>query len=209
MNPNAHRVVRRVTLFLLVVTALSAHTKAQGSLAVPSDLVPDGHVPYMSLHATGTQNYSCLPASTGPAWTLFGPQATLFDGGGHQEVTHFLSANPDEAGVARPTWQHSRDSSTVWARAIAVSTDANYVAPGAIPWLLLEVVGRREHPRDSARLAVATRIQRINTAGGIAPSAGCDAGTIGARVLVPYAADYVFFKSASGGAGGAEPATGR
>jgi hypothetical protein len=199
MTLNARYLVRVGTHFLLALTALSTRADAQGSPAVPSDLVPDGHVAYLSLRATGTQNYLCLPSAGGPAWTLFGPQATLFDDGAHQEATHFLSANPDEAGVARATWQHSRDSSSVWARSIAVSTDANYVAPGAIPWLLLEVVGRREHPRDSARLAATTRIQRINTLGGVAPSAGCDAGSIGARVLVPYAADYVFFRSANGG----------
>jgi len=78
---------------------------------------------------------------------LFGPQATLFNEHGQQVITHFLSPNPDEAGTARATWQHSRDTSAVWARAIASSSDPAFVAPGAIPWLLLELVeATRDRP---------------------------------------------------------------
>jgi hypothetical protein len=73
------------------------------------------------------------------AWSFLGPQATLFDGS-HQVMTHYLSPNPDEQNTPRATWQHSRDSSAVWAAAIASSSDAAYVEQGAIPWLLLRVV---------------------------------------------------------------------
>jgi Protein of unknown function (DUF3455) len=90
-------------------------------------------------HAVGTQQYICLPSGSSFAWTLFGPQATLFKDDTKQIITHFLSPNPDESGMPRATWQHSNDTSAVWAMAIASSSDPNFVALDAIPWLLLEV----------------------------------------------------------------------
>lgn len=164
--------------------------------AVPANLeVPAGNEAYLIAHATGTQNYICLPSGNQMAWTFLGPQATLFDSLGEQVATHFLSSNPAENGTPRATWQHSRDTSTVWAAAIANSTDRDYVAPGAIAWLLLEVVGDEYGPTGGDRLAQTTFIQRVNTAGGVAPAAGCKAPRdIGKRVLVPYSTDYVFYR---------------
>ena len=86
--------------------------------SVPSNLVvPAGSTVYLVGHARGTQNYICLPKGANFAWTLFGPQATLFDDNGNQQITHFLSANPGENGTPRATWQHSGDSSAAWAAA--------------------------------------------------------------------------------------------
>jgi hypothetical protein len=66
-------------------------------------------------HATGTQNYVCLPSGAGVAWTLFTTQATLFSERGRQLTTHFFSPDPLEAGrPVRATWQDSEDTSTVW-----------------------------------------------------------------------------------------------
>jgi Protein of unknown function (DUF3455) len=163
---------------------------------VPSDLnVPAGKKAFLIGHAHGTQNYSCLPSATGVAWTLFGPQATLFSEDGDQLITHFLSPNPEESGTPRATWQHSKDSSSVWAVATAIYTQPDYVAPGAIPWLKLQVVGRQFGPQWGDRLLSATHIQRVNTAGGIAPSTGCAvAADIGKKALVPYETDYVFYR---------------
>src|SRR6185436_5439902 len=109
--------------------------------AVPSELaVYSNESAFLMAHAVGTQNYVCLPSGNTFAWTLFGPQATLFSEDGGQVITHFLSANPDEAGLPRATWQHSRDSSAVWAALSAMSTNAAYVDPNAIPWFLLRTV---------------------------------------------------------------------
>jgi hypothetical protein len=162
---------------------------------VPANLtVPDGHRPFAIAQATGTQNYICLPSGTGMAWSFLGPQATLFDGS-HQVMTHYLSPNPDEQNTPRATWQHSRDSSAVWAAAIASSSDAAYVEQGAIPWLLLRVVGTEMGPAFGDRLTRTTYIQRVNTSGGVAPAAGCAAPVdLGKRAMVPYATDYVFYR---------------
>ena len=173
-----------------------AYAQRETPPAVPGTIqVAAGQRLFLAAHAYGTQNYICLPSAAGFAWTLFGPQATLIHNDANQVMTHFLSANPDEAGTLRATWQHSVDTSAVWARAIAMSTDSAFVARGAIPWLLLEVVGSEAGPTGGKKLTAATQIHRLNTVGGIAPSTGCSqSANVGSRVFVPYEADYFFYR---------------
>jgi hypothetical protein len=163
---------------------------------VPANLeVPAGHKAFLIARAEGTQNYSCLPSGTGVAWTFFGPQATLFNGKGEQIVTHYLSPNPAENGTPRATWQHSRDTSAAWAAAIATSSDPAFVAEGAIPWLLLRVINVQYGPGWGDRLTETRFIQRVNTAGGVAPANGCSVvADVGKKALVPYSTDYVFYR---------------
>jgi hypothetical protein len=171
--------------------------------AVPANLeVPDGHEPFLISHAIGTQGYFCV-ASGSNVWLPFGPEARLFDDEFEQILTHFLSPNPLETvmgpngtvTVPRATWQHSRDSSAIWAKAVASSSDPTYVAADAIPWLRLEVIGAQEGPTGGDRLTTTTYIQRINTIGGKAPTTACSEQE--RRALVPYEADYVFYRAAS------------
>jgi hypothetical protein len=188
---------RRLLLAIgLSVAAASSVARAQaGEItppAVPANIeAPEGSQPFLMAHAVGTQNYLCLGA--GLPWTFIGPQATLFSSEAEQVVTHFLSPNPTENGVARATWQHSRDSSTAWALAIQSSTDPDFVSPGAIPWLLLRVVGAKTGPTAGDKISGATYMQRVNTLGGSAPAGGCPG--VGARAFVPYEADYVFYRA--------------
>ena len=172
------------------------HSSVAHAQSVPANLeVPAGAAPFLTAHAEGTQNYVCVLAPGGFGWQFHGPQATLVDDAMTQVATHFLSPNPVEGGAARATWQDSADTSRVWAAAIANSTDAAFVAPGAIPWLLLKVVGQENGPGGGATLSGARFIQRINTAGGVAPPTGCkNADDAGRKALVPYATDYVFFR---------------
>ena len=161
---------------------------------VPQEIeVPDGHVPFLVAHAVGTQGYFCLSSGASSVWVAFGPQATLFDEERKQVTTHFLSPNPDQGGALRPTWQDSRDTSAIWAGAAIPSSDPNYVAPGAIPWLRLTVVGEEPGPNGGDRLTAATYIHRVNTIGGIAPTTPCNEAD--RRALVPYEADYYFYRS--------------
>jgi hypothetical protein len=164
---------------------------------VPDNLeVPEGHKVFLKGHAIGTQNYMCLPDNANnPTWMPIGPQATLFNDKKEQIIHHFLSPNPDENGMPpRATWQHSRDTSTIWAvmATNGSSSDPMFVEPGAIPWLLLEVVGDKPGPTGGERLTKTEFIQRLNTSGGIAPTTAC---TVGQRAFVPYKADYFFYKA--------------
>jgi hypothetical protein len=164
--------------------------------ALPPILIPEGATPYLRTHAVGTQNYVCVATGSGLAWRFAGPQATLFVtvlGVEQQVTTHFLSPNPDEAGIARATWQGSFDSSRVWAKATQVVDDPAVIGTGNIPWLLLQRVGARRGPTGGSLLSQATWIQRVNTVGGVAPATGCSQSTdTGKIALVPYGTDYVF-----------------
>jgi hypothetical protein len=203
---------RKMVVHDAVVLALSAVSAVAVSLpgparadapaalaapAVPAGLeVPVGNVPFLEGHAVGTQNYVCLPTATGGfAYTLFTPEATLFDDHGKQLITHFFAPNAIENGTIRAAWQHSRDSSTVFAKAVKASSDAPFVAPDAIPWVLLSMAGVQPGPTGGGILTATTFVQRIDTAGGVAPATGCaSAADVGHTAFVPYTADYYFFR---------------
>jgi len=201
-----HQIARRLWFIAYAAALAVAWTVAQPYPGhadkimpppVPSNIqVPAGNKAFLEGHAIGTQDYICLPSDSGFAWTFFGPQATLFNDDDKQVITHFLSSNPFESGTPRATWQHSRDTSTVWAMAIASSSDPAFVAPGAIPWLLLEVVGAEDGPTGGDKLSETTFIQRLNTSEGVAPSTGCTLSEdVGKKALVSYTADYFFYKA--------------
>jgi Protein of unknown function (DUF3455) len=191
-----HLLLMACATALAVACTVALPQPAHAADPVPNNIkVPDGNRAFLEGHAVGTQNYICLPSG----WTFFGPQATLFDVNEEQIITHFLSPNPDPADpdgadTPRATWQHSQDTSTVWARATASSSNPGFVESGAIPWLLLQVVGAQDGPTNGETLTATTYIQRLNISGGIAPSTGCaQPADVGKKVLVPYEADYVFY----------------
>ena len=178
--------------------------------AMPSHIqAPAGHKAFLEGHAVGTQQYICLFPGPSSPWQFFGPQATLFDDDDKQIITHFLSPNPFEPssnpleanGTPRPTWQDSKGTSTVWATLPPIASASNldfpaFVAPGAIPWLLLRVAGAQDGPTGGDRLTATTFIQRLNTSGGVAPSTGCASSTdVGNQAFVPYTADYFFYSN--------------
>ena len=154
------------------------------SLAVPKD----GNRVLAHAQANGTQNYACSPAAadagTSYAWTLTGPEAALAGAGGTPMGKHFASS----AGAAAPEWQ-TPDGTYVVARKVAAFTPPS--AAGSVPWLLLRADGHG----GAGTLGQAQYIQRVNTHGGVAPAAGCDASHAGATQKVPYTADYYFFGS--------------
>lgn len=205
--------------------ALAAQPNLTSPVVPPSIQVPAGNIAFLMGHATGTQGYICLPTSTGSfAWSKTGspsgpqngsrPEAILFTNNSKEIITHFLSANPQETspnpsenGQPRPTWQYVSDNSTVWGNKTGsftpVSTEPTCPNVGAIPCLLLQTVGAQAGPTGGTHLSVATYIQRLNTNGGSAPTSpqsGCAeccavSTDVGNQVLVPYTADYWFYKA--------------
>ena len=172
---------------------------------------PAGNSAFLAGHAVGTQGYVCLPTSTGASWTVNAarPEATLFTntfGEAVEIVTHFLSPNtnpnqfaPNPLPFGNPTWQSSFDSSKVWGQpthAITAGSDPSCPNAGSITCLLLQVVGSEQGPDGGKLLTKTTFIQRLNTNGGSAPATGClVSGDVGKQVLVPYSADYFFFRA--------------
>lgn len=199
------RRARRAALLGAALAVLPAARAAHALPPVPSVPpgleAPSGHEPYLTGRALGTQNYVCARSTTAPtgvAWTLFGPQATVFDNRNKQIMTHFLSQNPIETGTPRATWHHSDDSSSVWAVREEGSSDPGWVDQDAIPWLLLKVVGTQRGPGGGRRLIGTTYIQRIDTAGGPAPQGGCTSeADLAKTVLIPYYAQYVFYRAST------------
>jgi hypothetical protein len=177
----------------------------------PAITPPAGNSVFLVGHATGTQGYVCLPGSAGVSWTINNarPEATLFantSGADVQIMTHFLSPNtnpnqfaPNPLPFGSPTWQSSVDSSKVWAqpgRAIAAGSDPSCPNTGSIPCLALQVIGSAQGPAGGKLLTETTFVQRLNTRGGSAPAAGCVAqADVGKQALVPYTADYFFFRA--------------
>jgi len=191
---------RKAACVLPVVLALSAALHADGRIsapAVPSDIQVDaGYTPFFRGHAVGTQNYICAPAATqsGVDWLMIGPQATLFDDDLDQVATHFQSTNVYHGNAIEATWQHSRDTSAVWATKVKGSKDSAYVDPDAIEWLLLRVSGTQTGPAGGDKLTRAVFIQRVNTVGGKPPAGECTVAALNTRKLVRYEADYYFYE---------------
>lgn len=138
----------------------------------------------VSVVARGVQIYDCKAKNDDAAaeWVFVAPEADIFDASGRMVGKHY----------GGPQWE-SVDGSR-----IAGTTKARLDAPqaGAIPWLLLAAksVGRE------GVFSKITSVQRVNTAGGVAPdAAACSRSSLGTVVRVPYTATYVFLAPRSDG----------
>ena len=175
-------------------TLASPHADDVTPESIPDAIaVPPGNEVFLVGHASGTQNYICLPSATGFDWILFTPQATLFNDEDRQVVTHFFSPSPPDSDPKKPvpTWQ-ANDDSSVWA-----AKDASVPSPrGSIDWLRLKTVATRPGRTGGDRLSDTTYILRVNTKGGTKPDAPCTASSnVGGKNCVPYEALYIFYRT--------------
>lgn len=168
---------------VLAQAALAVASAAYAAAPSGDDPVPDTLRPQADLRAlttlsaTGVQIYECRhgTADAPPTWAFVAPEAELFDAQGQRVGSH----------GAGPFWADddgSRIVGSVLARADAPRADA-------IPWLLLAT----RSAAGTGRLSAVTQVQRIRTAGGLAPASGCTAQTLGQQTRVPYRADYRLF----------------
>ena len=161
------------------VLALAACTSAP-PLAVPAALQPTaGEKLVLTLPARGVQIYECRATAQGSyEWAFVAPEATLFDASGNRAGTH----------GAGPHWLANDGSRIVG----TLKQRADAPAAGAVPWLLL--AARNDGPAGT--FSSVTSIQRVRTAGGVAPASGCAAASVGQKARVDYTADYRFFAPA-------------
>ena len=126
-------------------------------------------------YAEGVQIYRW----TGASWGFVGPSATLSsDAAGRSTVgTHY-------AGPTGPVWESNAGGTVVGAVLKRCPGDA-----GAIPWLLLGATPDGG-PGIFSRVAF---IQRVNTAGGVAPAAA--GSVVGEEAHVPYTTEYLFYRA--------------
>lgn len=137
--------------------------------------------PILKARGVGAQIYTCRanPGQAGDAasygWVLKAPAASLLDERGATIGRHYEG----------PTWELNDGSKVVGL------AQASVAAPGgdAIPWLRLAVVRNG----GAGALAAVRAVQRVETVGGKAPAAGCDAGAQDTEVRVAYEATYYFY----------------
>lgn len=167
----------QLKLGLLFLLAACATAQRPQQRVVPEKIrVPEGQRLLLQTAARGVQIYTCKAKATDPAafeWVLKAPEAELFDESGARIGRHY----------AGPTWE-SVDGSRVVGEAKERSPAQN-----AIPWLLLRATSHE----GAGRLATVTYVQRLETVGGVAPSAGCDAAHAGAEARIDYSANYDFY----------------
>ncbi|MBT9567943.1 MAG: DUF3455 domain-containing protein [Thiobacillus sp.] len=144
--------------------------------------VPDGNVVMMNTLAMGLITYECMEKKDAPgayAWTFKIPHAYLFDANNNQIGRYYGS--PKGA-----TWE-SNDGSKVIGKQLAVTPNVHTV--GSIP---LQLVQQNGYEGNGAMNKV-TYIQRLATAGGVAPTTSCSAANGGKKEIVSYQAHYVFW----------------
>ncbi|MBA3713055.1 MAG: DUF3455 domain-containing protein [Pyrinomonadaceae bacterium] len=177
------RVIRLVVLLAVAGLALPSIPAARAgdnnnhAPDLPSPLcdnieAPLGNRVASHVYAVGVQLYRW----NGTSWVFVEPVATLFaDANYHKKVgIHY----------AGPTWESNSGSKVVATRLASCSPD-----PTAIPWLLLQTVSTD----GPGMFNSVTYIQRVNTKGGLAPTA--PGVSIGAVAEVPYAAEYYFYRA--------------
>ena len=124
------------------------------------------------VYAVGVQIYRW----NGNNWDFVEPVATLF-----ADPNHHVKVGTHYGG---PTWESITGSKVIASRQASCSPD-----PTAIPWLLLQSVSTD----GSGIFSSVSYIQRVNTKGGLAPTA--PGSSIGAVAEVPYAAEYYFYRA--------------
>lgn len=158
---------------------LAEQLKSFPPLPDPILAVPDENHLAFYYDAIGVQIYTCQATAAGYEWTFQAPEASLFDRRGQLVVKHY----------GGPTWESVSDHSKVVAKKLAeFSAHAD-----AIPALLLQAT---EHDGKGLMDDV-SYIQRLDTIGGLAPRAGCDARHVGATARVGYTATYFFSRPKS------------
>jgi hypothetical protein len=142
--------------------------------------VPAGNRVSMETVGAGDITYECRAKANAAGqfeWVFVGPDAKLMDRAGKQVGRYY---GPPA------TWEVN-DGSKLTATQIAVAP----AAAGSIP---LQLVKANPAMGQGAMTGV-TYIQRVATQGGVAPSTPCAAGNVGAKQVVKYQADYIFYKA--------------
>ena len=173
-----HVVTRARAVFCASLVLLNA-CKGPAPAPVPETLRPGSDQTLaMVVPAKGVQIYECRvskDAGTGAEWVFVAPEAELFNARG----------NPIGRHGAGPFWQANDGSRVVG----TVKQRVDAPIAGAIPWLLLT----SKSTSTTGSFSSVSSIQRVNTVGGVAPTAACTSDRVGATERIPYTADYYFF----------------
>ena len=166
-----------LALSTAALLAACAAPPIQHGPAIPANLQPlDAPTVVAQLAAKGVQIYECRSRKDQPGateWAFVGPEAELLDSKGRRIGKHY----------AGPSWESDDGSKLVG----SVKARADAANPDSIPWLLLVT----QSVSTPGAFSKATYIQRVNTLGGLPPSAeACSSESLGRIERVGYTADY-------------------
>ena len=142
--------------------------------------VPAGNRVAMETIGVGEITYECRVKANMPGeheWVFVGPDAKLMARDGKQVGRYF---GPPA------TWENM-DGSKVTGTQVAVSP----ATAGSIPMQLVKA----NPAMGTGTMTGTTYIQRVATMGGVAPAMACDATNMGAKQVVKYQADYIFYRA--------------
>ena len=143
--------------------------------------VPAGNKVALETTGTGDIPYECRDKANSPGmteWVFVGPSAVLNDRSGKQVGKYY---GPPA------TWE-ATDGSKVTATQLAVAP----AGAGNLPYQLVKA----NPAMGSGMMTGVTHIQRVALKGGVAPTSACSAASKGAKEIVKYQADYIFWKAA-------------
>ena len=142
--------------------------------------VPAGHKVAMETVGVGQITYECRTKKDMAGqfeWVFVGPDAKLMDRSGKQVGRYY---GPPA------TWE-SMDGSKFTGTQLAVAPGGT----GNIPFQLV----KSNPAMGSGAMTGVTYVQRSATKGGVAPAMPCGAANTGAKQIVNYQADYIFYKA--------------
>lgn len=159
--------------------ALSCATSVFAQADLPDTIkVPAGHKVSMETTGVGEITYECKAKATNAnetEWVFLGPKAVLNDRSGKQVGTYF---GPPA------TWE-AKDGSKVTGTQLAVAPSS----AGNLPYQLVKA-----NPAEGkGAMTGVAYIQRTALKGGVAPATVCSAANKGAKEVVKYQADYIFW----------------
>ena len=168
-----------ITLVTLAVTPTRAFDNSNGPV-LPEECssirVPEGNKLAFHTYAKGVQIYKWNLVTQ--KWDLFAPQAGLF-----AEANFFGEVGSHYGG---PTWESKSGSKVEARRVLGTGCTPD---PTAVAWLLLS----KHRTEGKGIFSSVTFIQRVNTTGGLAPSAPGDFD--GQIKEIDYTADYYFYRA--------------
>ena len=143
--------------------------------------VPAGNKVALETIGVGDITYECRDKANAPGmteWVFVGPNAALNDRSGKQVGKYY---GPPA------TWE-AMDGSKLTAVQLAVAPSG----AGNLPFQLV----KGNPAMGSGLMTGVTYIQRVALKGGVAPSSECSMAKKGAKEIVKYQADYIFWKAA-------------
>lgn len=169
--------LKTMTTSILLAVAGTAFAAVDNAMLPEPVRVPAGNVVKLESVGTGEITYECREKKDMAGafeWAFVAPVATLTD----------MQQKSIGKYYGGPTWE-AMDGSKVTGKQVAVAPASS----GNIPLQLVKA----DPAMGQGAMTGVTYIQRLETKGGVAPSAACTAANSGAKQQVGYQAKYVFY----------------